>query len=90
MAGGEDKISCMVPPSVKLHVACRRIADHTVPCIIFHPALAAVVDGEDLPVRYKAAVIVLHMKIIEAEHYAGKYRIDSHGPFTGLIVKLPD
>ena len=56
---------------------------------VFYTSLPAVIDGKKRPAGHIGAFVVRHMKIVEAEHDAGKYIIDGHRPVAAFVSKLP-
>ena len=80
----------MLLSQIKLHIARRSVAHHAVPDIVFHSPFSAMVNGEDSLVWYIAAMIPLHMKVIEAQQHTRKYLVGSHSSVTGFIAELPD
>ena len=80
----------MLQAKVQLHVSGFRIGQQASPRCVFHPPLAAVVDGKEPPVRHVAALEAAHVEVVKAEDYAGKDIVGCHGPVAGHVAKLPD
>ena len=90
MAGGKGEYPRVLPAQIQLHVAGGCVAHQIVPHRVLHPPLPAVVDGQHPALGDKAAIIALHVKIVEAEHHTGEYLVDGHCPVPRFIAELPD
>ena len=90
MVGGKDKGPGVLLAEVQLHIPRRRVGQAVIPRGVLHPPLPAVVDGQQPPVRHVAALKVLHVEVVEAQHHAGEDLVGGHGPLPGLVAKLPD
>lgn len=86
----ENKGAGVLHAQVQLHISSLGVGQPVICRHVFHPSLAAVVDGKDAAVRDIAALKAAHVEVVEAEHHAGKHLVDGHGAVSGLVAELPD
>ena len=90
VAGRKDECARVCLPQIQLHIPRRRVSHPVVIRCVFHASLAAMVDGQQAAVRHIAALVMLHVEIIEAEHRARKDFVGGHRAVAGFVAKLPD
>ena len=90
MTGGEMKVSGVVPAKIQLHIPGACVGHGIGPGGVFHSPLPAVVYGKQRSAGHIGAFVVRYVKVVEAEHNAGKHIVNGHGPVAALVSELPN
>ena len=84
----ERKVSFVLQAAIHFQVTCLHIGERIVAHSVFHPALPAIVDAEEILSGFKRGVAIGHVEIVIQDGSAGEHLIDGHGSLAALISQL--
>ena len=84
----ERKVSFVLQAAIHFQVTCLHIGERIVAHSVFHPALPAIVDAEEILPGLKRGVAIGHVEIVIQDGSAGEHLIDGHGSLAALISQL--